>query len=102
MVIVWIKNFYDITSKVLLLNCLLIITLVKRIESEAVDWLSIPDTKSIYDAVAVTYDWKVVRNSLNCLISFLEVVVTSVLINSYANISAELNFCSILISLNLK
>lgn len=72
MVIVGVKNLYDVSGKVLLLNCLLVIALVEGIELEAFDGLCIPDTQGIYDAVAVAHDGKVEGNRLNGLITFLE------------------------------
>ena len=94
MVIVGVKNLYDVSGKVLLLNCLLVITLVEGIELEAFDGLCIPDTQGIYDAVAVAHDGKVEGNRLNGLITFLEEMVSSLFIGIYIYIAAEFyNLC---------
>ena len=44
MVIIRIKNFYDIAGKVFLLNCFFVITFVKGIKLKVYDWLCIPDS----------------------------------------------------------
>ena len=95
MVIIRIKHLYDSTCKVLLLYCVVIITLVKRVKVEVYDRLCIPDTKCVYNIVVITCDRHIVRNSLNCLISFMDefiLVLHRIPLNAY--ISAEMNlFC---------
>ena len=44
MVVVRIKNFYDIAGKVFLLNCFFVITFIERVKLEVYDWLCIPDS----------------------------------------------------------
>ena len=95
MVVVRIKNLYDIAGKIFLLNGLLIISLVKGVETEAVHRLRIPDTKGIYDAVSVADNGKIIRNCLYCLIAFQTVIVSSVFIGVARYITAEAYFLGI-------
>ena len=44
MVVVRVKNFYDIAGKVFLLNCFFVITFIERVKLEVYDWLCIPDS----------------------------------------------------------
>ena len=55
MIIIGIEHLDDVARQVLLLYCLLVITLVERIQTENIDGLRIPDTEGVYDAVSVAY-----------------------------------------------
>ena len=57
----------DVYKRQLLLYCVVIITLVKRVKVEVYDRLCIPDTKCVYNIVVITCDRHIVRNSL-CLL----------------------------------
>ena len=63
MVIIWIKDLNDVLSQVFLLNSLLIITTVKGVQVKGINRFSIPDTKCIYNVVAIAYNWQVIWNS---------------------------------------
>ena len=65
MIVIRVKDFYNILSQVVLLYCLLVITFIKGIQTEAVHRLCIPDSKSIHYIIAITYDRQVIRDSLN-------------------------------------
>ena len=102
MIVVGIKNLNNIFCKVCLLNRLLIITLIKGIQLEALNRLCVPDTKSIYNTVAITHNWQVKGNGTNGLITLLGKYISSVLIHMYRYISAKLNNLCILRSAKLK
>ena len=53
-VVVRVKDFYDIAGKVLLLYCFLVITLVKGIKLEVYNRLCIPDTKCVYYIIVIS------------------------------------------------
>ena len=72
MVVVRIKHLNDIAGKVFLLYSFLVITLVKRIQSEVYDRLCIPDAESIYDLIVISQDRHVKRHCLYCLISLMD------------------------------
>ena len=101
MVIIWIKDLNDVLSQVFLLNSLLIITTVKGVQVKGINRFSIPDTKCIYNVVAIAYNWQVIWNSLYRLITFLyEMAHTIAVFNTY--IAAEFYFYSILRTADLK
>ena len=96
MVIVRVKHLYDIAGKVLLLHCLLIITLVERVQTKVHNGLRIPDTKGIYDVVVVSQDRHIVGNRLNRLVSLMDEAVGSCSgIIFHTDISAEMYFLGI-------
>ena len=102
MVIVRVKYLYDILCQVLLLNCLLIITLIKRIQVKGIDRLCIPNTKCIYNVVSITYNWQIIRYGTNRLISCLSKMLSSCLVLCYCYVAAKLNLTSVLSTANLK
>ena len=96
MVIVRVKHLYDIAGKVLLLHCLLIITLVERVQTKVHNGLRIPDTKGVYDVVVVSQDRHIVGNRLNRLISLMDEAVGACSgIIFHTDISAEMYFLGI-------
>ena len=95
-VVVRVKDFYDIAGKVLLLYCFLVITLVKGIKLEVYDRLCIPDTKCVYYIIVISCDWHIIRNGFYCLISFVDKFVSALFrIVLYSYISAEVYFLGI-------
>ena len=101
MVIIWIKDLNDVLSQVFLLNSLLIITTVKGVQVKGINRFSIPDTKCIYNVVAIAYNWQVIWNSLYRLITFLyEMAHTIAVFNTY--IAAKFYFYSVLWTADLK
>ena len=95
-IVVWIKNLYDIAGKVLLLYCFLVVTLVKGIQLEVYDRLCIPDTESIYHIIVIACDRHIIRNSFYCLVSFVDKsgsTLFSIIFCSY--IAAEMYFLGI-------
>ncbi len=102
MIVAGVQNLADRASKVLLFNRLLIIALVEGIQMEAVDRLRVPDAERIHKAVSVTDDRHVIRNRLDCVITFLTENRPSVLIHMAGHIAAEMNFLCILGSSELE
>ena len=95
-VVVRVKNFYDIAGKVLLLYSFLVITLVKGIKLEVYDRLCIPDTKCVYYIIVISCDRHIIRNGFYCLISFVDKFVSALFrIVLYSYISAEVYFLGI-------
>ena len=88
-IVVGVQNLYDITCQVLLLYRLLVITLVKGIQLEALYRLRIPDTQGVYNAIAITHDGEIKRNRLNGLIALLGKYVSAVLIGMHTDIATE-------------
>ena len=88
-IVVGIQNLYDITCQVLLLYRLLVVTLVKRIQLEALYRLRIPDTQGVYNTVAIAHDGEIKRNRLNGLIALLGKYVSAVLIGMHTDIATE-------------
>ena len=102
-IVVRIKNLYDILCKILLFHCLVIITAVERIQLEVYDRLRIPDTKCIYHMIIVAYDWIIIRNCHNRLIILLfEMNIACLVVIFYTDISTETHFFGILRSSKLK
>ena len=101
-IVVGIQNLYDITCQVLLLYRLLVVTLVKRIQLEALYRLRIPDTQGVYNAIAITHDGEIKRNRLNGLIALLGKYVSAILVGMNAYIAAEFNHFRILRSAQFK
>ena len=102
MIIVRIKNFHDISCKILLLHRFVVIAFVKRIQMETFHRLRIPDTKCIDNAVAVTNDRNIIRNRPDRLISFLSEIASAVLIHINIHIAAEFYFFRIFRSAQLE
>ena len=71
MVVIRIQNAADCARKILLLDCLVIITFIKGCKFEVIDCLCIPDTQCIYDVVVIAEDRQIIRNCKNGLIAFL-------------------------------
>ena len=93
MIIIWIKHFHNISRKVGLLHSLLIIALVKRIQTKTIHWLCIPDSKRIDNTISISYNWKVIWNRLDGLIIFLIPNQSSILFST-CYIAAKFNhFC---------
>ena len=90
-VVVGIKNLNNVSCQILLLNSLLIITLIKGIQLEALHCFSIPDTKGIYNAITIANDWKIIRDRLYALIAFLYKIASSILIYMDIYITAKLD-----------
>ena len=101
-IVVRIKHLDNISGKILLLNRLLVIALVKGIKLEAVYRLCIPDTERVDKAVAVTYDRHIIRDRADSLIALLLEVAASVLIHVDIDIAAEPYFLRILRSSQFK
>ena len=101
-IVVGIQNLYDITCQVLLLYRLLVVTLVKGIQLEALYRLRIPDTQGVYNTVAITHDGEIKRNRLNGLIALLGKYVSAILIGMNAYIAAEFHHFRILRSAQFK
>ena len=102
MVIVGIKHLDNISGKVLLLHRLTVITLVKGIQLEYLHGLSIPDTKGIHDAVAVSHDGKIKGNGSHCLVILLHEARITILIRIHGHMSAKLHHLCILRSAKLE
>ena len=96
MIIIGVEDLYDIARKVVLLDSLVIISLVKGIKLEALHRLRIPDTKGIYYAVSVSYYRHVIGYSHYGLTAFLDESVPSVLSGLDPYIAAELDLLLIL------
>ena len=97
MIIIRVKYLNDGTCKILLLNCIVVITFVEGVQVKVYDRLCVPDTKCIYNIVVITCDRHIVRNSLYCLISLMDkfiLVLHRIPLNTY--VSAEMNFFCIL------
>ena len=103
MVVIWIQYFTNSTGKVLLLNCLLIITFIKRIQIESINCLSIPDTKCVYNMVSVTDNRQIIRHCHYGLIIFLyKTIPSGLFVFSYRYITAKTYFNGIFRTLHLK
>ena len=63
MIVIRIQDFHNISCKVFLFYSLAVITFIKRIELEALYRLCIPDTKCIYNTIAITYNRQIIRYS---------------------------------------
>ena len=95
-VVIRVKNFYDIAGKVLLLYSFLVVTFVKGIQLEVYDRFCIPDTKCVYYIIVIACDRHIIRNSLYSLISFMDKSVSTLFrIVLYSYISAEVYFLGI-------
>ena len=102
MIVIWIKHLTDRTCKVLLLYCFLIISFIKGIQIKGIDCFGIPDTKSIYNAIAISNYRNIIRNSLYRLVIFLYILISSVFRFTYSYITSEFYFHSILRTFHLK
>ena len=102
MIVIGVQNLYDITCQVLLLYRLLVITLVKGIQLEALYGLRIPDTQGVYNAIAITHNREIKRNGLNGLITLLGKYISAVLIGMHTYIATEFNRFRILRSAQFK
>ena len=93
MIIIRIKNITNILCQCFLFYRFSVFTFVKFIQLEFADWLCIPDTQSIYDFIVISYDWHIIWNSQNRLVTFLNEMVSSCCrIIFYAYITAEFYF----------
>ena len=102
MVIVGIEDFTDRLGQVLLLNRLVIITLVKRIELEAVDSLGIPDPLGIYEMIVISDNRKIIRYGKNRLAAFLNEALPALYILYHSYISAELDQFGVILIADLE
>ena len=71
MIVIGIEHLHDISRKIGLLYCLLVITLVKGIQTKAVHRLCIPDSQCVDNAVTITDNRKIVWNRLDRLVILL-------------------------------
>ncbi len=95
MVVIRIKNLNDISCKVGLLYCFLVVALVKGVEAEAVHRLRIPDSECIDDAVSIADNRQVIGHCLDGLVILLIPDQPAILLTA-CNISAKLNDLGIL------
>ena len=90
MIVIRIKYIHKVTSKVFLLDSLIVIALVKGIQLKTLYRLCIPDHERIYNVVIVTDDRHIIRNCCHCLIVFMhETCLSGCLIILSSHISAE-------------
>ena len=89
MIIVGIKYFHNISCQIFLFYCFLVLPFVKGIQLEAFNSLCIPDTKRVYDSVAITNDRKIIGNRSYALIAFLNEIASSVFIHMYIDIATK-------------
>ena len=102
-VVIGIKNVADGLGQVFLLDGLLVVALVKGIELEALDRLSVPDSQGIDKAVAVADDRHIIGDSLDSAVSLKAVHVPAQFLVKVADgMSAEMYFLSILGAAQLK
>ena len=91
LVVIGIKNLYNILCQVFLLYCFLIITLVKGIQNQNSSIASASQIRRVFTILLpISHDRNIIRNRLDCLIAFLDKIILSVLINSTSYITAKL------------
>ena len=101
-IVIRIKHFTDRTGEILLLNCLLVVSLIKRVEIKRIYRLRIPYPKCIDDAVAISDNGNIVRNGLYTLIILLHIRIPAVLIFSDCHITSKFYFHRIFRAFHLK
>ena len=89
MIVIGIENLHNISCQVFLLHSLSVISLVEGIQLEALYRLCIPDSQSIYNAVAISYNREIKGNCPDCLIILLLKAASAILITVHGNVSAE-------------
>ena len=89
MIIIWIKNFTQLTCKILLFHSLLIISLVKGIQLKTLYGFRIPYPKRIHHPISVSHNRKIIRNRMHLLITFLPETGSAMFILISRDISPE-------------
>ena len=95
-------SLYDIPGQILLLHSLLVISLVKGLQLEALHRLRIPDAQCVHDPISIAHNRHIIGNRLYGLISLLFKVIAAVFVHIYIDIAAELNLFGILGTAQLK
>ena len=96
MVVAGIEDVADRAGKVFLLDGLLVLASVKRVKLEAYYRLRVPDSESIYKAVAITDDRKIIGNGLDRAVAFLLVHGAAVSVQIGGHITTEMHFLGVL------
>ena len=101
MIVIRIKNLDNISRQIGLLYCLLVITLVKGIQTKAVHRLCIPDSEGVDNAVAISYYWKIIGNCLDRLVILLIPDQSAVLFPA-SHVSTKFDHLRVLCAAQLK
>ena len=96
MVIVWIEHLNKVSCKIFLLHCLVVVTLVKGLEREAVFGLCIPYHERIDHIVVITDYRHIIRHCKHRLIVLLLEMKLSVFICALLHISSKLDLIAVL------
>ena len=102
MIVIGIQYFHEKLCEVLLLDSLLIIALVKGIETEGIHSLRIPDTQGIYHIISITYYRQIAGYRAHALVTLLNEMILSLFIYFDVHISAELYDLRVLRTAKLK
>ena len=79
MVVIGIEHITDISCQILLLHRLLVLALVKAVQTKGVHRPGLPDPQGVHHIVAVTYNRKIIGYSQNRLIALLDEFLFSIL-----------------------